>query len=82
MLTFQAMREKTAYMMEEMRRSAVDVTVKQFKAAARRYYERGYDEGQTVRLIHELEELGVDPDVIFDMDWEIRSAVEEVKHGI
>lgn len=75
MLTFQAMREKTAYMMEEMRRSAIDTTVEQFKAAARRYYERGYDDGETVRLIHELEELGVDPDVIFDMDWEIREEV-------
>jgi len=72
MLSFQGMRDRVNYMMESIRQSAINETVEKFKAAATRYYTDGYDNGETVKLIHELEELGVDPGVIFDIEWEIR----------
>lgn len=72
MLSFQEMRDRTNYMIEMIRRSAIDETVEQFKAAATKYYTDGYDNGETVKLIHELESLGVDSSVIFDIEWDIR----------
>ena len=84
MLTFQGMRDRTNYMMESIRRSAIDETLKQFKTAATKYYTDGYDNGETVKLIHELESFGVDSGVIFDIEWEIREqcgAVRSRKEG-
>lgn len=75
MITLQGLRMKTEAMMEQMRRDAIDQTFEQFKAAARRYYTQGYDNGESVALIHELENLGANMDVVFDADLEIRDSV-------
>ena len=72
MLSFQEMRARTNYMCEMIRRAAIDETIEKFKAAATRYYTDGYDNGETVKLIHDLEDLGVDGEVIFEIEWEIR----------
>ena len=72
MFTLSTMSLKTNAMMEQIRLNAINYTIEQFKEAARNYYTNGYDNGETVKLIHELEELGVDDDYIFDLDWNIR----------
>lgn len=76
-MTIQGMRMKTEWMIEEMRRRAIDETMKQFVSAAHTYYSQGYDNGETVKLIHQLEDLGVDPEVIFDIDFAIRESHKE-----
>ena len=73
-MTIQGMRMKTEWMMEEIRRRAIDETMKQFVSAAHTYYSQGYDNGETVKLIHQLEDLGVDPEVIFEIDFAIRES--------
>lgn len=78
-LTFQGMRIKTEYIMEQMRRDAIDYTMQQFVEADRRYYEQGYDNGEAVKLIKELERLGADMEAVTDIDLSIRDAVEEAK---
>ena len=75
MFTVQGLMLKTEYMMEQIHRTAVEYTVEKFREAARRYYTQGYDNGETVKLIHELEELGVSPDETFELDWQIREEV-------
>ena len=75
MLTLQGMRMRTEYMMECMRCDAIDATWKKFQDAAHTYYTNGYDNGETVKLIHELRTLGVGMDVITDEDLRIRDEV-------
>lgn len=60
MFTIQGLQIKTEYMMEQIRRNAIDATIKEF----------------IVKLVKELEELGVYMEVIFDIDWNIREEVE------
>ena len=75
MFTIQGMRMKTAYMMEQIRRNAIDHTIEQFKTATRNYYKTCEGGDEVTRLIHELEDLGVDSDDIFEIDWSIREEV-------
>lgn len=72
MLSFQGMRMRTEYMMERIRQDAIAETVAKFQDAARRYYTQGCDSGETVKLIKDLEELGVSQDVVFELEWQIR----------
>ena len=76
MITFQGLRMKTEAMMEQMRRNAIDYTIDQFKKAARTYYQQGYDNGETVKLVRELMDLGVDLEIISDIEFQIRDEVE------
>ncbi len=75
MLGIQGMMLRTAYMMEQMKINAIADTFEKFKSAARNYYTQGYDNGETVKLIKELQELGADMDVVYDTDFEIRNEV-------
>ena len=55
MQTLQELRMRTAYMMEEMRRRAIDETLEKFKVAARHYYETsegGADTTKSVSYTH------------------------------
>jgi hypothetical protein len=78
MLTFQGIMMRTQYITEQLRRNAIDETLEQFKTAARAYYTNGYDNGETVKLIKELESLGADMDVVYDIDYNIREECKEV----
>lgn len=78
MLTFQGMMMRTRAIEERLRCNAIDETLKQFESAARAYYTNGYDNGETVRLIKELESLGANMDVVFDIDYNIREECKEV----
>lgn len=73
------LRMKTAYMMEEMRRRAIDTTVEQMKEAARRYYRQGYDNGELTASIRELEELGANMEMVVEIELAVR---DEVERGI
>lgn len=75
MFTIQGMMMKTEAMMEQMRRDTIDYTLEQFKDASRRYYTRGYDNGEAVALIKELEAMGANMEVVFDLDLSIRDEV-------
>lgn len=80
MLTFQEMEMRTAYMMEQMRRDAIDKTFSEWKKAIKNYYEVGYDNGETTKLYKDLFKLGVDPGYLFDIDFEIMTSVaDEIK---
>lgn len=82
MMTLQGMMLRTQYMMEQIHRNAVDYTIEEMKKALRAYYENGYDNGESVKWIKEAEKLGVDSDLIFDIDFEIREDVQKgVKNG-
>lgn len=72
MLTFQGMRERTNYMMEAMRECAIMDTYEKWKAATHHYYSQGYDNGETTKYYKELEKLGANMDVLFELDLEIR----------
>lgn len=74
-MTLQGLRMKTDWMMEEIRRAAIDDTFEKFKAAARKYYSEGCDNGETVKLIRELETLGANMEIVFDTDLSIRDEV-------
>ena len=74
-MTFQAMRERTNWMMEQMRRNAIDSNFEKFKDAARHYYETSEGGDVVTELIHRLEELGANMDYVFDVDFEIREEV-------
>lgn len=76
MRTFQGMRMRTDWMMEQLRRQAIDETWKKWEAAAFNYYRQGYDNGESVKLIKELERLGANSEAIIDRDLEIRDEVE------
>lgn len=75
MMTLQAMRQRTNWMMEQMRRDAIDQTLEEWKEATRRYYQNGCDNGETTRLYKELERLGANMDALIDIDFEIRDEV-------
>ena len=75
MFTIQGLMLKTEAMMEQMRRDAIDHTFEQFKEASWRYYTQGYDNGEAVALIKELERLGANMEVVFDTDLSIRDEV-------
>lgn len=73
-MTMSRMAMKTAWMMEEMRRNAIDTTFEKFKKLTRDYYINGYDasEGELDKTIRELERLGANMDVVLDTEFEIR----------
>lgn len=70
---------KTHYMMEHIRRRAIDDTLEKFKVAARNYYTQGYDNGETVKLVKELEELGANMDMVAELDIDIMCEVEGIE---
>ena len=74
-MTFQAMRMKTDWMMEQMRRAAIDSVFEKFKAADRHYYETCEGGDEVTRLYRELEELGANIDVVVEEDLKIRDEV-------
>ncbi len=76
MMTLQGLRMKTEWMMNQMHQKAVEDTIERFKKAARIYYLQGYDNGETVSLVRELIDLGVDQGYIIDLEFEIRDEVE------
>ena len=76
MMTLQGLRMKTEWMMNQMHQKAVEDTIERFKKAARIYYQQGYDNGETVSLVRELIDLGVDQGYIIDLEFEIRDEVE------
>lgn len=73
-MTMSRMAMKTAWMMEEMRRNAIDTTFETYKRLIRDYYINGYDasEGELDKTIRELERLGANMDVVLDTEFEIR----------
>lgn len=73
-MTMSRMAMKTAWMMEEMRRNAIDETFETFKRLVRDYYINGYDAtgGELDKTIRELERLGANMDVVIDTEFEIR----------
>ncbi len=73
-MTMSTMAMKTAWMMEEMRRNAIDTTFEKYKRLIRDYYINGYDasEGELDKTIRELERLGANMDVVLDTEFEIR----------
>ena len=73
-MTMSRMAMKTAWMMEEMRRNAIDTTFETYKRLIRDYYINGYDasEGELDKTIRELERLGANMDVLLDTEFEIR----------
>ena len=75
MLTLQSMRMRTEYMLEQIRRDAIDATLEQFKAATRHYYETCEGGDKVTELYKELEKLGANMDAVFDIDWDIREEV-------
>ena len=75
MLTFQGMMMRTQMMMDIIHAQAVEETYRKWQDATRNYYEQGYDNGETTKLYKELENLGVDPDKLFDEDFRIREEV-------
>lgn len=75
MQTLQELRMRTAYMMEEMRRRAIDETLEKFKVADRHYYETSEGGADTTKYIKELEELGVNMECIIEIDLQIRDEV-------
>ena len=81
MLTFQGMRMRTNYIMEQLRINAIDSTLKKFMSAAEAYYTNGYDNGETVKLIKELESLGANMDIVYDIDYDIRERCKEKENA-
>lgn len=75
MMTLQGMRMRTAYMMEQMRIDAIEATLTKWKEALRKYYEVGYDNGETTKLYKELEKLGADAEQLIEIDLSIRDEV-------
>lgn len=75
MLTLQGMREKTNYMMEQMRRNAIDSTLEKFKAADRHYYKTSCGGDEVTKLYKELESLGANMEYIVEIDLQIRDEV-------
>lgn len=75
MMTFQGMRMKTEFIMEQIRINAIEDTFEKWKAAVRRYYEIGYDNGETTKLYKELENLGANMEVLIETDLKIRDEV-------
>ena len=75
MRTFQEMRMNVDYMMEQMRRNAIDSTFEKFKKADRHYYETCEGGDEVTKLIKELEELGANMEYVIEVDLQIRDEV-------
>lgn len=75
MMSLQGLRLRTEYMMEQMRIDAIEDTLKKWKEALKKYYEVGYDNGETTRLYKELEKLGADAEKLVEIDLSIRDEV-------
>ena len=75
MWTLSAMSMRTNWMMEQIRINAIESTFEAFKKATRHYYETCEGGAEVTRLIHELEELGANMEVVIDTDLEIRDEV-------
>ena len=75
MFTIQGLMMKSEAIMEQIRINAIEHTFEQFKEASRRYYTQGYDNGEAVALIKELEKLGANMEVVFETDLNIREEV-------
>lgn len=75
MFTIQELMMRSEAIMEQIRIDAIEYTFEQFKEAARRYYTQGYDNGEAVALIKELEKLGANMEIVFDTDLSIRDEV-------
>lgn len=74
-MTFQAMRDRTNYMIEQIRIRAIESTFEQWKQATRAYYTQGYDNGETTKLYNDLEKLGANMEMVLDTDLEIRDEI-------
>ena len=72
MWTLSTASTKTNWMMEQIRYEAIEATVAKFEDACHNYYKNGYDNGESVRLVKELMDLGVDLDYITDIEFAIR----------
>jgi hypothetical protein len=75
MFTIQGLMMKTEYMMEQIRRNAIDDTIEKFKVACRHYYETSEGGDETTRLYKELEKLGANMEAVWEIDWSIRDEV-------
>ena len=73
-MTMSRMAMKTEWMMEQMRRDAIDSTFETFKKLIREYYINGYDasEGKLDETIRELERLGANMEAVLEAEFEIR----------
>lgn len=76
-MTMSRMAMKTSWMMEEMRRNAINETFETYKKLIRDYYTNGYDVtgGELDKTIRELEELGANMDVVLETEFQIRDEV-------
>lgn len=63
---------RTNQMIEQMRLDFIADTFAKARIAGDKYYRQGYDNGEYVALIKELDKYGADPDEVFDTDWELR----------
>ena len=75
LITLQGMRQRTEWMMQEIQRQTVEETYAKWEEAARKYYRQGYDNGESVKLLKELESLGVDAEYLIERDLDIRDEV-------
>ncbi|MCM1102039.1 MAG: hypothetical protein NC398_11715 [Acetatifactor muris] len=75
MMSLQGLRLRTEYMMEQIRIDAIEDTLRKWKEALKKYYEVGYDNGETTRLYKELEKLGADTEKLIEIDLSIRDEV-------
>ena len=75
MRTFQETRMSVDYMMEQMRRNAIDSTFEKFKEADRHYYETCEGGDEVTKLIKELEALGANMEYVIEVDLQIRDEV-------
>ena len=76
-MTLSTMSMRVNYMMATMRENAIADTWEKFVDADRHYYRTTEGGDKVTALIHELIELGVDEDAIFDKDLDIRDAETE-----
>ena len=76
-ITFESMMARTEYMMQEIRRKAINETLEKFREANRTYYRTCMGGGEAAMLYKELECLGVDPEYLVEEDLRIRSEVME-----
>lgn len=76
-MTLSAMSMKTNYMMSVMREKAIADTWKKFVEADKHYYRTSEGGDEVTKLIHELIELGVDEEAIFEKDLDIRDSEAE-----
>lgn len=75
MMSLYGMMAKTAYMMDMMRKDAIDSTFWEWKKAVRAYYQAGCDNGETTRLYKQLEALGANMEFLVEVELDIRDAV-------